>query len=79
MVPEIKKIEVTVKLKELDEFGTFFKKHIPFLPSITTVNILANSAPPGGEEISSMQKQGRNKPFGSQNILAYSLIYKYFH
>ena len=34
MVPEIKKIEVTVKLKELDEFGTFFKKYIPFLPSI---------------------------------------------
>ena len=50
MVPEIKKIEVTVKLKELDEFGTFFKKYIPFLPSITTVNILANSAPPGGEK-----------------------------
>ena len=30
---------------------------------------------PGGGDLSYPQKQGRNKPFGSQNVHAYSLIY----
>ena len=42
-VPGIKTIEKTVKLKELDEFGTFFKKLIRFLLFIMFWSQIVNS------------------------------------